>query len=30
MKTCFSLEAVSPVRFTAAALSAAAVWLLVP
>lgn len=30
MKTCFSLEAVSPVRFTAAALSAAAMWLLVP
>ena len=30
MKTCFPLEAVSPVRFTAAALSAAAVWLLVP
>ena len=30
MKTCFSLEAVSPVRFTAAALAAAAVWLLVP
>ena len=30
MKTCFSLEAVSPVRFTAAALSAAAEWLLVP
>ena len=30
MKPCFSLEAVSPVRFTAAALSAAAVWLLVP
>ena len=30
MKTCCSLEAVSPVRFTAAALSAAAVWLLVP
>ena len=30
MKTSFSLEAVSPVRFTAAALSAAAVWLLVP
>ena len=30
MKTCFSLEAVSPVRFTAAALSAAAVWRLVP
>ena len=30
MKTCFSLEAVSPVRFTAAALAAAAVWLLAP
>ena len=30
MKTSFSLEAVSPVRFTAAALAAAAVWLLVP
>ena len=29
MKTCFSLEAVSPVRFTAAALSAAAVLLFV-
>ena len=30
MKTSFSLEAVSPVRFTAAALAAAAVWLLAP
>ena len=30
MKPFFSLEPVSPVRFTAAALSAAAVWLLVP
>lgn len=30
MKTSFSIEAVSPVRFTAAALAAAAVWLFVP